>query len=293
MTPRRLAPLLLCASIAAGKEKPFPAEHLPSVAKVEQPAPLEPFSRMTFQLDAHGRLSFEGRLFTLNEFSKTILRHTEFRSVELKRKGKPPLDDLGGDVEGSNVEVLLRVHREAPWRQVTWMLMVMQEERAYKSEFVARDGDGREGVVRAWIPLGKKVEGGIEFDADDEEDEAKPPPPPPRGTVLVTLLASGARPREYGDGEVDAPEEIQYAVGKKKMRLSALRTNVRSAFRSERGKAKSPRIEIRAAARVPHGAVLEVLDLLRLDAYERIEFGDLPIPDREVRMAKPLPYPKR
>lgn len=290
---RRLPPLLLCAALAAGKEKPFPAEHLPVVAKVEQPAPLEPFSRLTFQLDAQGRLSFNGQLFTLNEFSKTILRYTEMRSVERKRKGKPPLDDLGDDLRGSNVEVLLRVHEDAPWRHIAWMLMVMEEQRAYKSEFVARDEAGKVGFVRAWIPLGKAVEGGIELDADEDEDEAKPPPPPPAGTVLVSLLASGASERDYGKEKVEAPAEIQYAVGKKKVRLKRLRSVVRSAFGTAKRKAKSPRVEIRAAARVPHGAVLRVLDLLRKDGYERIEFGDLPIPSRKVRTAKPLPYPKR
>lgn len=284
--------LVVFAALAAAKDKPVDAKHLPVVHAVAEPAPLEPFSRMTFHLDAQGRLSFDGKRFTINEFNQTIVRHTEFRGVHLKRKGKPALDDLGGDVKGSPVHVMLRVHKCAPWHHVAWLLMAMQEQRAYKSEFIAVDETGKEGVVRSWIPLGKEVEGGITFDAEDDEDEAKPPPPPPKGTVLVSLLAAGKREHEYGGKKVDAPASVTYAVGKSRVgKLKALRGRVKQAFGTAKRKAKSPRVEIRAGARVPFGEVVRVFDLLRQDGYERIEFGGLPIPNRRVRMAKPLPYP--
>lgn len=288
----RLALVLFAAAAAAGPKPPkVKSADLPQAAKVEKMVALTPFSRVVFELDADGRLFWEGRASTLNEFDKTVLRHTEQRGIHLRRKpGKKGTEKLNDELEGSPVHVILRVHRQAPWRHVQWLMMVLQEQRAHKAEFYARTKNGREGVVKAWLTLGTAVSDEMEISADDE-DETKKPPPAQAGTVAVTLLEAGAASRRFAGRTVPAPAGVTWAVGRERVQeFNDLAGTVAAAFSVAKRKSKTPRIEIRAGPRIPHGEVVRVLDLLR--KYEHIDFGGAEVPSRRVRMAPTLPYPE-
>ena len=283
---RRTALLLLAATAAALPGLKVKAERLPVVTTVTGIRRPTPFQYATVELDAKGRLYLGGSRATLHEVDAFVLRTTEERSTFNKRKGKPGYDTLPSGMTGSNVEIHLRIDRDAPWRHVQWLLSVLGAQRAYKTEFVARDRAGSEGVVKVWLPFDEAEAGGIDF-AEGAADETTKAPKPKKNTVTVTLIAEGIVPIKFAGRPANGPRCIAYAVGKRKTKE---RDKFEGWMRDDLRNKKT--LEIRAHGKVPFHEVMAVVDVARAGGHERIDLYRAAVPTRAQRALKQLPYPK-
>jgi len=285
---RRAALLLLAAAAAAGPKPGVAPADLPVVKKVEDFPELSPFVSVTVELDAEGAFHIGGRPATLNEVDAYVLRTTEQRAIQLRRKGEPGMETLPTGIEASPVHVHLRVHRDAPWRHVQWLLTMLAEQHAYKTGFVAVDAAGKEGIVRAWLPLDTTEEGGVVLPEGDEDETERAPRARP-GVVTITLLAEGEKEATYRGETVKAPGAVGFAVGRRKTsdRAKFLRY---LADELRGGKVKT--VEIRAERRMPVGEVVQAIDEVRAAGHDRVDvYRPLAVP-RALRQRASLPYPE-
>jgi len=279
-----LLALLLLPAAAGARPKPrVAATDLPRVRKVEPfPVP-SPFETFTVELDAKGGLSVDGTRATLDEVDARLLFVTEQRAIALRRKGEPGMEKLPTG-EASPVHVHLRVHKDAPWRHVQWLLTLFAERRVFKTEFVATDGDGKEGLFPAWLPLGAAGDGGLLIDGEEETEKAPPERP---GVLTLTLLAEGERDVEYQGKPVRAPGAVAFAAGKRK---TSDREKFARMIAEEAHKAKM--VEVRVEGRIAVGQVLSVADDARANGLEKIDlYRPVPVP-HALRSSPSLPWPE-
>ena len=285
---RRAALLLLAAAAAAAPKQKVATADLPVVRKVDGFPELSPFVSATVELDAEGVFHLAGRRATLNEVDAYVLRTTEQRAIHLRRQGEEGTVKLPGDVEGSPVHVHLRVHRDAPWRHVQWLLTLLAQQGAYRTEFVAVDAAGEEGVVRAWLPLDVAAEGGLVLPEDDEDETEQAPRARP-GVLTVTLLAEGEREAAYRGETVRAPGGPAFAVGKRK---TSDRERFARILAEELRRAKAKTVEIRAERRMPTGEVVRAIDEVRAAGHERVDVYRPTAVPLALRGRAALPYPE-
>jgi hypothetical protein len=241
---------------------------------------------VTIELDAQGALFVAGSRATLHEVEAAVLRATEARASYLRGKGQAGLERLPSGIQASKVEMLLRVHRDAPWRHVQWLQTLLGELRAPKIGFVAVDGTGAEGVVRAPLPLDAADEGGIEL--GDEEETTKPPPAR-AGFLTLTLIAEGEREAVFAGKPVRAPGSLAYAVGKRKV---GDRAKFETILAEELRSGKVRTIEVRAEGRIPAGEVIRTVAEASAARPERLDaYRPVPLP-RDLRGVPALPYPE-
>jgi len=285
---RRLGAILVLAGAALPLPAPKPKlkpEDLPRVSKVQALGKMTPFERVTVELDDQGQLFVDGRLFTLNEVGAHVLRYSEERAGYRKRQKEEPYDTLPSGIEGSNVRILLRVHKDAPWRHVQWLLSLLAEQRAYKTEFLAVDGNGREGTVPAWLPLDEAAEGGIVFPEDDA-DETTTAPREKQNTLTATVIAEGKRAITFAGKPAEGPASLAWALDRRK---TADREKFFGWLREEAGGKRT--LDIRAHAKAPAGEVVAIVDAARAAGSERIDLYHAEIASRAERGLKRLPYP--
>lgn len=281
-----LALLLLPAAAGAAPKQRIAATDLPRVKAVEAFPEPSPFATLSVELDAQGGLSLDGTRATLDEVDARILFVTEQRGIHLRRKGGDQAERLPTGMEASPVVVHLRVHKDAPWRHVQYLLTLLAQRRAYRTEFVATDAAGKEGVVRAWLPLDVRGEGGLEL-GEEEETEKAPPERP--GVLTLTFLAEGERDAKFQGKPVRAPGAIAFAVGKKK---TPDRERFLSMVAEELGARKVRTLEVRAEGRVPAGEVVAAVGEARAAGQERVDLYRPVALGSELRSAPALPYPE-
>ncbi len=276
--------LVAGAASAAPQKLHVKAKDLPVVTKVGPLPEKTQFSNILIELDQHGILFVRGNAVNLNQAAADTLRYTEERVKVRKRDKQPGMDTLRPGVKGSNVVVLLRVHRAAPWRHVQWLMALMNDQRAYKIEFVVRDRRGKVGTTKAWLPLDTTTSAGMEIAVEDDEED-----PPTRGIARLKIVAVGQKKRKYGRLEVSVPESAKYAASAESTsdpkKVVAL---LRRALRQSRDK----RLEIRPGGLVPVGAVVGILHAAHKTA-KHVDLLDVSMPDKKTRGARPLPWPKK
>ncbi|MHC4931769.1 MAG: ExbD/TolR family protein [Planctomycetota bacterium] len=113
------------------------AEEVPEVVLPVAPSGEGPSERVVVSIDSQGRLLIEEKVRTLDELT-AILDSAKRRRAEIRRA-----EGLA-DRKRTDLAVLLRVHKDAPWVHVRWVMTVMMEQKIHKLLFAVRRSAGPE-----------------------------------------------------------------------------------------------------------------------------------------------------
>ena len=210
---------------------------------------------MVFVLTEHGELIHQGKSHSLDGV------------IELLRKKKPQ-------------SILLRASAKAPWQQVQWFLIACAEAGIWKTRLAVGRGPARD----AFLPRDRGIR-----------------PGGPARPLKIQISAVGLREVREQRGPanfrrvVGVPAVVVYSEPGRSAGTRSLDDVARWVAEAKRAAQRPDREvfgEIKAAHKVPFGAVFGILRSFQQAGFEDVRFyGTSPL-TRELRRRSCLPYPE-
>ncbi|MCZ6572131.1 MAG: hypothetical protein O7C98_03070 [Planctomycetota bacterium] len=254
--------------------------------------------RYIINLTKHGEILYKGKQYSLAELANLLNRLKRLYG-KFKEFGKPP-----NLIKVSELFVLLRVEKDAPWRHVQWLLAILEEQKFYKLQFGVKLKADRDYSAEEAALLG----------AERTDTRARPgrlegkvlcflgyPTAQARAThPRVTVEISGKdykrakRGPEGLEERVFPPQKAVYSVARRKTdKVRKLGGWIRDELANL--PEKQSRLDvvgrIEAEADTPFKFVVAALNQLNEARVHRVEFGRAQVPDA-LRKRAYLPYPK-
>ena len=187
--------------------------------------------------------------------------------------------EVEAGVRASNLYVLLRIDRDAPWQHVQWILTILAEEKVYRTAFAVSTGK-----LNAHLPVDRAVCGVTD--------------PPQEIKVAIHIVARKEKPEMFGPAEamqqVTKPCEVKYRFGDRESRdLAAVTKWIQDANRAAQGEKVTIVGEIKAGHKVPFAYIVSVLDEFHSAGNKDVQFFGTQIPTKALRAKKNLPYPRK
>ena len=271
---------------------------LPVAPACEEDKDDDPDKRYIINLTKDGGVHYKGKRYSLTELTKVLNRLKRHYS-KYKDYGKPPnLFRL------SQLYLLLRVDKDAPWRHVQWLMAVLEEQKLYRVQFgvklkADRDYTAEEAALLGAVLTDKRPRAGLEgklfcfLRYAFVEVEADRP--------LISIEISGKEYKRTKRGPeglkawVFPPRKAVYFVARR--RTDEVRTlggwiRNKLADLPERKSRLDVVGRIEAEADTPFKFVVAAMNQFNDARVEAFDFGPAVIPDAAVRKRAYLPYPK-
>jgi biopolymer transport protein ExbD len=176
--------------------------------------------------------------------------------------------------------VVLRADENAPWRHVQWLMAACAEAKIRRVEFGVKGAAGEEGRMAVQLPAEKGSKpGSLEI------------------RVAISIFVKKEEPDVWGpaQGAILRPVQLGYRLGDLDAdEIEAARRYIRDACQAASGTKMEIVGEIQAAARVPHGSVVTLLNEYRRAGLLRVDFAVAArAATAEERVAARLAYPSR
>ena len=300
--------LLLLAALASsqgGGEAPGLASlTLPVASQGVADMGDDPDDRVIIGVDSLGHVYVAGKLATLDELVTHVMERKERYDKKTKGRG---YETLPGGATVSKLYALLRVHKDVPWQQVQWILMLLAEQRIYKIQFAVKRVADRSytkeeaaALGAKWVdlaPRGKpRLEAKLKAFLPTHKGMLGLWKQPPQIKVSLHVLARQEIRAKWGPDSlpISKPTVFRFKfTDRESGRLADATKWIRDAKRATRGlKPPVPVIgEIKAGYKVPFKHIVALLNQFRETGIEQVDFWGAPVPGKELLKRPYLPYP--
>jgi biopolymer transport protein ExbD len=224
--------------------------------------------RVVVNLDANGAIRV-GKVSVTLERLESVLR------AQVAKITKP-------NSPTSEMKVLLRIDKDAPWVHAAWLFSTCAQCRIYRIRVSAVRPDGTEGFLKQWLQVDQGLAG------DDLNDN--------REKAWTFIYGRGDKQALYGPA--DARVKVNKPV-KAAFRLGAKETdeivNLRIGLGEIRKKAKSTELgvhsQLSADIRVPWHFVVLALNAYGAEKLKAVTLHGVSAPKAEHKKSLFLPYP--
>ncbi|MHC4225069.1 MAG: ExbD/TolR family protein, partial [Planctomycetota bacterium] len=251
---------------------PVCAEEVPEVVLPVASSGTGPADRVVLTIDSQGHLRSKETVRTLDELT-TILDNAKRGRVEIRRA-----EGLA-DLKRTDLTVLLRVHKDAPWLHVQWVMTVMAEQKVHKLRFAVRRTAGpgyseKEakalGASRfAVLPATEESTLNADLPADPAADQVE------RYNVGIHIVPRLEDVRTFGPPEarvrISMPIQVRYRFGDRETgELESVAGWIADGKKAAAQHKLALRGEIKAGNKVPFKFVVAVLNKFREADVDRV-----------------------
>lgn len=272
MAAMRLLLLLPFAALAAGEE---PAVRLPS-ASMAKKATADGAAVVVLTGDGRILVDRDGRPgeVSLDQLAEWLRAEGERFDAAEKAKGRSGYTKKAEGTRVSEMPVVLRADEQAPWAHVQWLFEACAGERIYRTEFGVKGAAGEEGRLAAHLPI----------------DRGAPEDSGPR--IAVEIFAKKEELGVWGPTQtgVRKPVELAYRVGETETDgMDGVRRYIADAYVA----GDTALGEIKTAANVPCGTVVELLNEYHRAGITNVGIGGATAASAKERRAPRLSYPAK